>query len=77
MKSERSKEEYNNIERAYQNHSVINSSTMNKIQEIFFDNMKQIFNSYNKFFEQIEKEKRTQLSEINQLLEKPNVNIYS
>jgi hypothetical protein len=42
---------------------------MNKIQEIFFENMKQIFNSYNQYLDQIDKEKKSQLLEINKHME--------
>jgi hypothetical protein len=37
---------------------------MSKIQEIFFDNLKQIFNSYNRYFENILQEKKSKLIEI-------------
>jgi hypothetical protein len=51
VKQERSKEEYNNIEKNY-----ISNVQMNPIQTIFFDNLKHIFNSYNSFYEKIESE---------------------
>jgi hypothetical protein len=37
---------------------------MNNIQIIFFDNLKEIFNSYNSFYERSEKEYKNQMAEL-------------
>jgi hypothetical protein len=42
---------------------------MNQIQILFFDNLKHIFNSYNSFYEKLEKEKRLKLLEIEKNIE--------
>lgn len=35
---------------------------MNQIQVIFFENLKQIFNTYNTFYENVEKESRANIA---------------
>jgi len=56
VKESRSKEEYNNIEKSYMNNSV-NNYKLNRIQAIFFDNLKQIFNTYDLFLKKLDKKK--------------------
>lgn len=42
---------------------------MNRIQITFFDNLKEIFNTYNSFYEKVEDEKRKKVNEINKGIE--------
>jgi hypothetical protein len=37
---------------------------MNRIHILFFDNLKHIFNSYNSYYDKIERERKTKLAEI-------------
>jgi len=41
---------------------------MNQVQNIFFENLKQIFNSYNSFMEKIDDETKRQVTEIDRLV---------
>ena len=49
---------------------------MNNIQSLFFENLKQIFNAYNSFYEKIEQEKKLQLNEINKNLDSMKLKVY-
>lgn len=69
VKAERSKEEYDNLENAYMYEGGKMNYQLNRIQAIFFDNLKQIFNTYHTFLEKLEKEKSSNLQEINKKLE--------
>jgi hypothetical protein len=42
---------------------------MKRIYQIFFDNLKQIFNSYSHFLEKVERENKIQLNELNKAME--------
>ena len=76
MKNQRSQEEYNNIESScYYNESQSNYK-LNRIQFIFFENLKQIFNTYNSFLVKIENEKVLCLKEIAKNKEEINKKVY-
>ena len=76
MKNQRSQEEYNNIESScYYNESQSNYM-LNRIQFIFFENLKQIFNTYNSFLVKIENEKVLCLKEIAKNKEEINKKVY-
>jgi hypothetical protein len=66
VKNERSKEEYKNIEESY---AINDKSNMKRIHQIFFQNLKQIFNSYNHFLEKVEGENKVQINELNKAIE--------
>jgi hypothetical protein len=48
---------------------------MNQIQILFFDNLKHIFNSYNSFYEKVEKEKKLKLLEIDNYIKELNAKV--
>jgi len=66
VKTERSKEEYQNLELTFQ--KTQSNYKMNQVQNIFFENLKQIFNSYNSFMEKIDDETKRQVTEIDRLV---------
>ena len=72
VKGERSKEEYNNIENAYMYEEGKMNYRLNRIQFIFFENLKQIFNTYNSFLIKLEKEKLQNLDELDKKIEELN-----
>lgn len=49
---------------------------MNQIQFIFFENLKQIFNSYNSFMEKIEEETKRQVNEIDRIINENKVSSF-
>jgi hypothetical protein len=72
VKAERSQEEYNNIEGAYMYEGAKMNFKLNRIQYIFFENLKQVFNTYNSFLLKLDKEKSDSLDEIKKKLESLN-----
>jgi hypothetical protein len=73
INTERAKEEYEIIENSYMNNA--NNLKMNQIQILFFDNLKHIFNSYNSFYEKLEKERKLKLLEIENYMEDAKVRV--
>jgi cell fate (sporulation/competence/biofilm development) regulator YlbF (YheA/YmcA/DUF963 family) len=71
VKSERSKEEYESLELTFQ--KTQSNYKMNQIQFVFFENLKQIFNSYNNFMEKIDEETKRQISDIDRLIQQSTV----
>jgi hypothetical protein len=49
---------------------------MNRIQNLFFENLKQIFNSYNTFLEKVERENKIKIIEINKAIEEASLIVY-
>ena len=46
---------------------------MKRIHQIFFENLKQIFNSYNHFLEKVERENKVQINELNKAIEETKI----
>ena len=69
LKAERSQEQYNNIENSYMYKDQAQNYKLNRIQFLFFENLKQIFNTYDSFLVKIEKEKNICLEELNKKIE--------
>lgn len=73
IRTEREKQEYSIIASGYNNvNKNGNELNMSKIQEIFFDNLKQIFNSYNRYFESNIQEKKIKLNELDKIINDVN-----
>jgi hypothetical protein len=66
IKEQRQKEQYNNIAMANQ-HNLENSPSLGIIQQLFFDNLKTIFNSYTSFLVNLEREKKSKLNALNRI----------
>lgn len=68
VQSERSKEEYLLIENSHLNNNhkakASGMNSLSKIQSIFFEALKEVFNSYNQFFGKIEKQYKEQANAI-------------
>jgi predicted transcriptional regulator len=63
LKKQREKEEYELIERVY-NNNVNENVKLNNIQTIFFNNLKTIFNSYNSYIDKLDRERNSNIVEI-------------
>lgn len=76
VKDQRSKEEYSNLENSYMYNDIQSNYKLNRIQFIFFENLKQIFNTYNSFLEKLENEKMSCFKELNKKKEEIKTKVF-